>query len=115
MDDQPRQPTRLSTREPTVLPDELLSKIATRKHNPTSLPHDAAHFVIDPRVSVDHPSWSHWHNTPWPQVPGPSPSALPPGLVAARHTGILALKHVRAMPCDRDRTCSRASCSGGTS
>ena len=32
-------PARLHTREPTVLPDELLSKIATRKHNPTTLPH----------------------------------------------------------------------------
>jgi hypothetical protein len=37
-------------RHDTMLPDQFLMNIATRKHNASSLPHDAKWFVIDPKV-----------------------------------------------------------------
>jgi hypothetical protein len=38
------------TREPSYLPDEALSRVAKRRHNPIQLPHDALRCIIDPRV-----------------------------------------------------------------
>ena len=53
------------TREPSYLPDEALSRVAKRRHNPIQLPHDALRCIIDPRV--------RWGGLP---VPGGCDSAL---------------------------------------